>query len=557
MKKIIFSISLILFLGIAFQAEADVVGQKNTFYVEPTYDVSQRESVKAILVKKTSNAYFYADEDWWGFVPQNEVYQSLTELEQEFEENIYPTLTSVFGSEWNPGIDKDSRITILIHPMKNGAGGYFRSNDEYYRVQISDSNQREMVYLNSDYITDNLAKSLLAHEFVHLITFNQKENAYNTIEEIWLNEARAEYASTLTGYDGQKKSNLKRRIETFSKNPSDPLLEWKDHQNDYGSVNLFTHYLVDHYGIEILVDSLRSSLKGIDSLNYALEKNGFNETFEEIFFDWTIASLVNDCNYGEKYCYLDSNLNNFHVNSKINFLPVAGESTLTFSDFARRWSGNWYKIIGGKGDLKVSFTGNHKSDFFIPYITSNKTGAYQINFLELNSSNSGEIQIEDFGEEITSLYLIPVLKDGRDYSYFSWSASSVSNNKEEDQELINQLLATITRLTEEIARVQAQINAILNNKPKLMPVPASSCSQINRSLSQGMSGQEVKCLQAFLKNQGVYPEGLITGYFGSLTKKAVINFQEKYASEILAPFNLTSGTGFVGTKTRIKINELL
>ena len=61
------------------------------------------------------------------------------------------------------------------------------------------------------------------------------------------------------------------------------------------------------------------------------------------------------------------------------------------------------------------------------------------------------------------------------------------------------------------------------------------------------------------KNQGsdIYPEGIITGNFFTLTQQAVIRFQEKYASEILTPLGLASGTGYVGSSTRAKINELL
>jgi len=558
MKKYIFLISLIIFGGIAFGVEADTVGEKNNFYIDSEYDSSGRTELKAVLVKVTSKAYFYVDENWWNFVPQNEIYQNLGELEQEFEENIYPTLTSVFGSEWNPGIDKDSRITVLIHPMGKRAGGYFRSNDEYLKLQISDSNEREMVYLNSDYIASNLAKSFLAHEFVHLISFNQKENTDSVAEEVWLNEARAEYAPTLVGYDDEQGSNLQKRAEKFSKNPSDNLIEWQNQESDYGGISIFIHYLVDHYGIEILVDSLHSSKTGIDSINYALKKNDFEENLDDIFFDWTIASLINDCNYGEKYCYLDPNLVNFHVSSQINFLPLSGESTLTFSDFAREWTGNWYKIIGGKGDLKVSFTGNYKSEFLVPYITQNKAGAYRINFLELNSANNGEIYLEDFGEEIVSLYLIPSLKSGNDYSYFSWSASSISTKKENDQELINELLTIIAELKKEIARVQTKIVAMLNGPIISPPVPVSTCSKMTTNLNRGMNNQQVKCLQEFLKAQGadIYPEGLVTGFFGVLTERAVIRFQEKYASEILLPLGLNNGTGFVGSSTRNKIKDL-
>ena len=41
-----------------------------------------------------------------------------------------------------------------------------------------------------------------------------------------------------------------------------------------------------------------------------------------------------------------------------------------------------------------------------------------------------------------------------------------------------------------------------------------------------------------------------------MTKAAVIRFQEKYADEVLAPYNLTQGTGQVKTSTRAKLNEL-
>jgi len=85
-----------------------------------------------------------------------------------------------------------------------------------------------------------------------------------------------------------------------------------------------------------------------------------------------------------------------------------------------------------------------------------------------------------------------------------------------------------------------------------------------RDLNQGMTGEDVRSLQIFLNTDrdtrvalsGPGSVGQESTYFGSLTREAVIKFQEKYATDVLFPIGLSKGTGYVGAMTMRKINSI-
>ena len=100
-----------------------------------------------------------------------------------------------------------------------------------------------------------------------------------------------------------------------------------------------------------------------------------------------------------------------------------------------------------------------------------------------------------------------------------------------------------------IASLQQQIQALMQQVQGLRQQVASTTASLVQSLSLGSQGDQVKVLQAALAAEpGVYPEGLVTGYFGPLTEAAVKRFQED---------NGLPRVGVVGPETRGKLNGLL
>ncbi len=75
----------------------------------------------------------------------------------------------------------------------------------------------------------------------------------------------------------------------------------------------------------------------------------------------------------------------------------------------------------------------------------------------------------------------------------------------------------------------------------------ANADTLTRQLQLGMSGADVSSLQTFLaQDTTIYPQGLVTGYFGILTQTAVSNFQTR---------NGIASVGRVGPVTLAAINQ--
>lgn len=517
--------------------------QNEVLFLNPDYDLSGRIQAEFQLLRTTNKLYFYVDKNWYqNFSQKTELDNKLYNLSSDFEYKIYPFLTSLLGQEDNPGIDNDSRIVIVLEPLKDGYGGYIQSGDAYSKKVYPHSNEGQIIYLNSDLITkadNNFLDYELAHEFTHLITLKQKPDA-----DTWFYELMSEFAGQAIGVDTTQIT--KQRAQALMYSYEVNLLKWTNSEKDYGKVYLLALYLKEQFGNQIFVDALKYPSKdGLISFNEALKKRG--TTFDDVYLNWLITNLYNNCDANFKYCYQDPNLRKFSVISYSYYLPLQANSSVSVTDSIYLMTGKWQKINGGIGMIKLKFALPEQTPITkIPYLVEDKDGKKTLNFLDFTSSNIQEVYISDLGTKNIAVYFIPFLGrqalENKTY-FYSFEINNLGQQND-NQALISQLERQIEILKQQIVQLQIQLalkNTYQNN---------ATCSLFTKDLSLGMVSSEVKCLQQFLANLGsdIYPEKLITGYYGPLTMAAVKRYQAKY--------NLPS-TGYFGPLTRTLINQQL
>ena len=437
-------ISAIIFFAFPVIAFGYEIGNTNTFFVDSNYSLDRNDRVEGELILSSQKAVLYVENNFWqskSDEEKEEIAKELKEVLDEFDRKIYPDVTYAFGMESYLGADGNSKITLLFHKAKAGVNGYIRNIDAYEKAAAPESNERKIIYLNTDLIDGEWLKETLAHELVHLITLNKKDLRYGVKEDVWLNEARAEYAVTLLGYNKGSETYIDSRINSFLERPYTSLTNWNGSNYNYGVVNSFVHYLVDHYGIRILSNSLDSKKVGVESIEEVFKNSGYKETFADVFTNWAIASYINDCSAGSKYCFKNEKLSKVFLVPFSNFLPFSGDNTLYTGQTLSNYSAHWQRYTGGKDTLTIKFSNPSSKIVNVPYIIKKTSGENVVKFIPLNSNQEGEIIISGVGSTVGYVTVIPVLANsdmGQESSFYSLTAQTFireNNNGDVDIEL--------------------------------------------------------------------------------------------------------------------------
>ncbi len=106
-----------------------------------------------------------------------------------------------------------------------------------------------------------------------------------------------------------------------------------------------------------------------------------------------------------------------------------------------------------------------------------------------------------------------------------------------------------------IANVQAVLSGTATSTPAVQSSSSltvsggNGCNIVSSNLQLGSTGSEVSQLQSFLsKDKNIYPEGSVTGYFGTMTEDAVQRWQAAH-NIVTGGTPSTTGFGIVGPRT--------
>jgi len=408
-------------------SRADTLGQKESFLINSDFDKYNRNQLSATLRYNSNKLYFYVEDRYWDKLDtfnRDKVMLNLSILTNEFDNNIYPKETSFWGSEPNPGVDGDPKLTILVEELISGNGGYFNTANGYTKDQISDSNGREMIFLSAEAVNSEsgFTKVFLAHEFQHLISFNQKELINKSTEDVWLNELRSEYSISLTGYnDTYYDSSLNRRAVSFLENPSDSLTEWPNESTDYSIVSVFAEYLAEQYGNSILSETLKMPLSGINSFNNFLQTKVYYERFSDIFLKWMTAVYLNNVGLDNQYGYTRPELQNIKVKPQQSIFMSGSLSEFTSSHSIKNWQPIWLEYnldslyaTSDKG-VRIDVSGQSDQNFLVSYIVFFNDGRIRVNHLP-TAVGKGTGYISNLGSEIKKVVVLAT--DGTKLSQF-------------------------------------------------------------------------------------------------------------------------------------------
>lgn len=265
----------------------------------PAYAVGDQESFRVEAEILTATLAYRTDKLYFWFAPQVAYDpQLLTSAAARIQNELYPAVTSLFGEEWNPGIDNDPRIHILhLEMIETEELGYFTSGDEYPQTTFSHSNEREIIYVNMDLLEldDELYFGTVVHELEHLIQWHVDSN-----ETTWLDEGLAQLGEVYAGLNTVV-------VNDYLQQPNLQFNSWSYDDEisfaHYSAAALFVIYFWEQLGDAAVRDLAAHPANGLASVEAVLQNYRPQSSLEDFVSDWYVANLLHNDQISPTYDY--------------------------------------------------------------------------------------------------------------------------------------------------------------------------------------------------------------------------------------------------------------
>jgi hypothetical protein len=299
------------------------------------------QTIQAILVAVTDHSYFWMEEGL--AFDKNELEAAAQRLENEY----YPRLVSLFGQEWQPGVDNDPHFSILhlIGSDSSEELGYFINSDEFPRTLYPESNEQEIIYMQMARLElgSDLYYGTLVHELQHLIQWFVDPN-----ENTWLNEGLSQLAEIYLGYD---------TVDTYEyeQHPEIRLNSWNydDSKVDahYAAAYLFSVYFWEQLGEPAVQELSRHPANGMAAVGHVLKGHDPDRDLQEFTADWVAANYLDDPAAGPRYYYNSLDIGRPSLEMRVKELPQ--ETVKQLDQF-----GTHFVDLDLRGPVLVSFAGD-------------------------------------------------------------------------------------------------------------------------------------------------------------------------------------------------------
>jgi hypothetical protein len=234
----------------------------------------------------------------------------------EYDDHIYPIIMETFGPDnindimKNYDMDGDGKLTLLLLDIKDGfsgsgtyTAGYFYSGDLFSLKSANYSNERDMIYVdtNPSNILSKESYATIAHELQHFINFSTRSFYGHSSMDTWIDEGLSS-AAEYVYLNRQNEERVFQFTHSDTVRQGNNFFVWGDRPDnvldEYSTVYLFFQWLrIQSGGREIYKSIFNSPLYDYRAVTEAIS-GSFAEAlgstgWETTLRSWLAANYIN------------------------------------------------------------------------------------------------------------------------------------------------------------------------------------------------------------------------------------------------------------------------